>query len=67
MPRSRRCCSTSQDEFPVVDADGTPLGMLGRDEIIRALQQLGPTAPVSASDGRRDSDRQPQPASRRGV
>jgi Zn-dependent protease/CBS domain-containing protein len=38
---------TSQSEFPVVDADHRLLGLVGRGEIIKALRQLGPTAPVS--------------------
>jgi Zn-dependent protease/CBS domain-containing protein len=38
---------TSQSEFPVVDADGKPVGLLGRSDIIRALKQLGPDARVS--------------------
>ncbi len=39
---------TSQNVFPVVAPDGHLAGMVGRGEIIRALRQLGPTAPVSA-------------------
>ncbi|HEY7300752.1 MAG TPA: site-2 protease family protein [Xanthobacteraceae bacterium] len=38
---------TSQSEFPVVDPDGKPVGLLGRGDIIRALKQLGPDARVS--------------------
>jgi Zn-dependent protease/CBS domain-containing protein len=38
---------TSQSEFPVVDADGKPVGLLGRGDIIRALKQLGPDARVA--------------------
>jgi len=37
---------TSQSEFPVVDGTGRPLGMLGRNELIRALRERGPDAPV---------------------
>ncbi|HVV79130.1 MAG TPA: site-2 protease family protein, partial [Pseudolabrys sp.] len=38
---------TSQGEFPVVDPTGKPVGILGRNDIVRALQQLGPEARVS--------------------
>jgi Zn-dependent protease/CBS domain-containing protein len=38
---------TSQSEFPVIDADGRLLGVLGRGDIIRALKERGPDAPVS--------------------
>jgi CBS domain-containing protein len=38
---------TSQTEFPVVDADHRLIGLVGRAEIIRALRELGPSAPVS--------------------
>jgi len=38
---------TSQSEFPVVDATGRLVGLLGRDGTIRALKQLGPDARVS--------------------
>jgi stage IV sporulation protein FB len=38
---------TSQSEFPVVDGDGRPVGLLGRGELIRALKTLGPNARVS--------------------
>jgi len=37
---------TSQSEFPVVDGTGRPLGVLGRNELIRALRERGPNAPV---------------------
>jgi len=40
---------TSQSEFPVIDADHRLIGVLGRGEIVKALRQLGPTAPVSAA------------------
>ena len=38
---------TSQSEFPVVDAEGKPVGLLGRGDLIRALKQLGPDARVA--------------------
>jgi Zn-dependent protease/CBS domain-containing protein len=38
---------TSQSEFPVVDEAGRPVGLLGRADIIRSLQQLGPGATVA--------------------
>jgi CBS domain-containing protein len=38
---------TSQSEFPVVDAAGRLVGLLGRDGMIRALKQLGPDARVA--------------------
>lgn len=38
---------TSQSEFPVVDAAHKPVGLLGRNDIIRALKELGPDARVS--------------------
>jgi stage IV sporulation protein FB len=38
---------TSQSEFPVVDAAGKPVGLLGRGDLIRALKQLGPNARVA--------------------
>jgi Zn-dependent protease/CBS domain-containing protein len=37
---------TSQSEFPVVDAARRPIGLLGRNELIHALKQLGPDARV---------------------
>ena len=37
---------TSQHEFPVVDGAGRVLGMLTRDDMIRALQTLGPDTRV---------------------
>jgi stage IV sporulation protein FB len=40
---------TSQSEFPVVDAAGRPVGILGRNDLIRALKQLGPEARVGAA------------------
>jgi Zn-dependent protease/predicted transcriptional regulator len=38
---------TSQSEFPVVDGDNRPVGLLARTDIIRALKELGPEARVS--------------------
>ncbi len=38
---------TSQTDFPVVDQDRRLIGVVGRAEIIRALRELGPNAPVS--------------------
>lgn len=38
---------TSQSEFPVVDFDRRPVGILTRTDIIRALKELGPEARVS--------------------
>jgi Zn-dependent protease/CBS domain-containing protein len=38
---------TSQAEFPVVDEAGKPVGLLGRNDLIRALKQLGPDARVA--------------------
>jgi stage IV sporulation protein FB len=39
---------TSQTEFPVIDPAGRLSGILGRNDIIRALKEHGPDAPVSA-------------------
>jgi len=38
---------TGQGEFPVVDAAGKPVGVLGRGELIRAIKSLGPDARVA--------------------
>jgi Zn-dependent protease/CBS domain-containing protein len=38
---------TSQNEFPVVDEAGRPLGVLGRNELIRTLKQHGASAQVA--------------------
>jgi len=43
---------TSQGEFPVVDGEHRLVGLLGRDEIIRALKQLGPAARVDEAMAR---------------
>jgi len=38
---------TSQAEFPVVDEGGHLVGVLGRDDMIKALKELGPQARVA--------------------
>ena len=51
MRRSTKPCETllrtSQSEFPVIDDEGKPVGLLGRADMIRALKQLGPDARVA--------------------
>jgi stage IV sporulation protein FB len=42
---------TGQGEFPVVDGAGKPIGLLGRDDIIRAIKTLGPDAKVADAMG----------------
>lgn len=39
--------ATTQREFPVVDGDGHMEGILTRDDMIRALKEIGPGAPVA--------------------
>jgi Zn-dependent protease/CBS domain-containing protein len=41
-----RLLRTSQHDFPVVDGAGRLRGVLARDDIIRALRERGPEAPV---------------------
>ena len=41
-----RLLSTSQHDFPVVDGAGRLRGVVTRDDIIRALRERGPDAPV---------------------
>src|SRR5215831_15137584 len=38
---------TRQGEFPVVDGNGRPMGVLGRNDLIRALKERGPGASVA--------------------
>jgi Zn-dependent protease/CBS domain-containing protein len=41
--------ATTQREFPVVDSAGRLEGLLTRDDMIRALKEAGPGAPVSSA------------------
>ena len=43
---------TSQSEFPVVDAAGQPVGVLGRNDLIRAHQAARSRSPGRGSDDR---------------
>lgn len=38
---------TSQSEFPIVDGTGRLVGLLGRNDMIKALKELGPDARVA--------------------
>jgi len=38
---------TTQHEFPVIDSDGRVVGILTRDDMIRALESSGPATPVT--------------------
>jgi stage IV sporulation protein FB len=38
---------TTQTEFPVIDGAGRPIGVLGRNDLIRTLKQRGPDARVA--------------------
>ena len=38
---------TSQGEFPVVDGTGHPIGLLARNDLIRALKERGPNASIA--------------------
>jgi len=58
---------TSQSEFPVVDAAGKPVGLLGRGDLIRALKQLGPNAPRRRRNEHPGTDHRPPPLPRRGI
>jgi stage IV sporulation protein FB len=40
---------TSQSEFPVVDGTGRPVGVLGRNQLIKALKEHGPEAAVATT------------------
>lgn len=44
-----RLLATTQREFPVVDGAGRLEGLLTRDDMIRALKETGPEAPVASA------------------
>ena len=46
MPRSRRCCAPARASFRWWTAQGRPLGVLVRNDLIRALKERGPDARV---------------------
>jgi stage IV sporulation protein FB len=43
--------ATSQGEFPVIDGMSRPVGVLGRNDLIRALKERGPDARVADTMG----------------
>ena len=40
---------TSQNEFPVVDGEGQPVGVLGRNDLIKTLKEHGPEVTVATA------------------
>ena len=38
---------TSQGEFPVVDGTGRPIGLLARNDLLRALKERGPSGSIA--------------------